>query len=72
MLQSNMETSARPGLLKEEVKMKARWNARRDRVKEGLGECLYVREALSAPGFNQEKPRVCGDIMAGLVLSSDL
>lgn len=72
MLQSDVETSACSGLLKEEVKMKARWNARRDRVKEGVGECLYVRESLTAPGLNQEKPWVCGDIMAGLVLSSDL
>lgn len=68
MLQSNVETSACSGLLKEDVKMKARWNVRRDRVVEGVGECLYVY----APGLNQEKPWVCGDIMAGLVLSSDL
>jgi len=69
MLQSDVETSACSGLLKE-VRMKARWNAGRDRVKEGVGECLY--ESLSAPGLNQEKPWVCGDIMAGLVLSLDL
>ncbi len=41
MLQSDVETSACSGLLKEEVRMKARWNAGRDRVKEGVGECLY-------------------------------
>lgn len=52
--------------------MKARWNVKRDRVREGVGECLCVCESLSVSGLNQEKPWVCGDIMAGLVLSSDL
>ncbi len=32
-----------------------------------MSVCMY--ESLSAPGLNQEKPWVCGDIMAGLVLS---
>lgn len=72
MVQSNVETSACPGSLKEEVKMKARWNVRRDRVVKGVGECLCVCDSLSAPGLNQEKPWVCGDIMASLVLSSGL
>lgn len=71
-LQSNVETSVCSGLLKEEMKMKARWNVRRERVREGVGECLCVCESLSVSGLNQEKPWVCGDIMAGLVLSSDL
>lgn len=46
-LQSNVETSVCSGLLKEEIKMKARWNVKRDRVREGVGMwvslCVWVK-----------------------------